>query len=131
MGVDTEIFTSYGFLVSVKLGLYIESCYRLYHDYDYISFTSDGYDMKRGQMFIHITNTKQFLFDRRTGGHAGFGNIMCKTATIYPTCEQKEQMDTFILWVNNLKQNNEYSKYDLYGELDDICVDHHIYYRNW
>lgn len=136
MGVDTEIFISYGILIPVEFGLYLMD--KLEEDTENknnnfylksLKFSYDGYDTKYNQMFIHLESQKFTLFDQKTGGRFGRGALLNDMSHIEPnpTQEEKKILDDFCKLALELASNSEFSYIDNF----DLQTGTFIFYRNW
>lgn len=152
MGVDTEIFMSYGILIPIEHGLYLTKLLGIHYYYDddeynpndiceydadymkKIVFSSDGYDERNNEMFIHLRSCKAELFNRKTGGRSGRGSSAPSQIVINPTDEEKEEFKKFSDFVfEKIK-----TKFATFDDLNSYCSfedDYNpgvfVYYRNW
>jgi hypothetical protein len=152
MGVDTEILMSYGILIPIEHGLYLEKLFGIYYynddknqndiceyDTDYIKklgFVSDAYDERDNEMFIYLKSCKVTLFDRKTGGRSGRGSSAPSEIIINPTDEEKEEFKKFSDFVFE-KIKNKFTTFDNLNNCcsylfdDDYEPGVFVYYRNW
>jgi hypothetical protein len=158
MGVDTKILVSYGILIPVQHGMYLQTLLDPeYADYleldkpndsmdkltehkwieyinENIEFSSDAYVINGNNMFIHLQSCSVELFNARTGGGSGYGkhvsSEMLRTICTRVQDITEEEKDQFNTFCNFVLEKIK-NKFPYHYSEKDYEPNVFVYYYNW
>lgn len=134
MGIDTEIFISYGIVISIEEGKYLKNTLEndttdtnILNFLEKIEFSYDNYLSVGNEMCIHLKSSKNILFDMKTGGNAGRG---CGIYDSQIDVSEKDIKDFKFFSQHLFKKIKENEKFK-YVQKETYVPGNVIYYYNW